>query len=314
VYFRKETEPYMSIAVRSAREGGAVTVADVNLKFIWDVVTRIRVGQKGKAYVVDSTGHLVADPDIGLVLRKTDMSHLEQVKAALHADADDNLAMLAKDLAGSSVLTAYAPIEPGRDAPRRDGPPPTPLGWKVFVEQPVSEVYKPLDATILRTVALIVAGLLFSALAAMWLARTMARPISILQEGAQRIGAGDLETQIQMKTGDELEQLADQFNHMTAQLRESYAGLERKVEERTAELKQALDFQQASGEILSSLSSSITDAQPVFDAIVRNTMRLVGSRLAVVQLLRGDKLELVALQGHEGFDRLYDDFPISRLH
>jgi HAMP domain-containing protein len=217
VYFRKETEPYMSIAVRSAREGGAVTVADVNLKFIWDVVTRIRVGQKGKAYVVDSTGHLVADPDIGLVLRKTDMAHLEQVKSALHPDADDNLAMLAHDLGGSLVLTAWAPIEPGRDAPRRDGSPPTPLGWKVFVEQPVTEVYKPLDATIIRTIALMVAGVLFSALAAMWLARAMARPINVLQEGAQRIAAGDLETQIQMKTGDELESLADQFNHMTAQ-------------------------------------------------------------------------------------------------
>ena len=297
VYFRKETEPYMQIAVRSAREGGAVTVADVNLKFIWDVVTRIRVGQKGKAYVVDSTGHLVADPDIGLVLRKTDMSQLEQVKAALHPDADDNLAMLAKDLAGNSVLTAYAPIEPGRDAPRKDGSPATPLGWKVFVEQPVSEVYKPLDATILRTVGLIVAGLLFSALAAMWLARTMARPISILQEGAQRIGAGDLDTQIQMKTGDELEQLADQFNAMTAQLRESYAGLERKVEERTAELRETLAQQTATSDILRVISNSHTDVQPVLQAIVDSAVRLFPPRSAGIYMRDGDKMVLGPMAG-----------------
>ncbi|HEV3010197.1 MAG TPA: cache domain-containing protein, partial [Burkholderiales bacterium] len=139
VYFRKETEPYMSIAVR-AGESGPVTVAEVNLKFMWDVITRIRIGQKGKAYVVEGTGHLIADPDLGLVLRKTDLAGLEQVKAAFAPGAGDSLAMLAKDFAGNSVLTAYAPIEPGRHKPPQSGPA-TPLGWKVFVEQPVSEVY-----------------------------------------------------------------------------------------------------------------------------------------------------------------------------
>src|SRR3989442_12118415 len=199
VYFRKETEPYMSIAVGSGGEAGAVTVAEVNLKFIWDVVTRIKVGQKGKAYVVDSTGHLVADPDIGLVLRKTDMAGLEQVKAALKPDSEDALAMLAKDLGGSSVLTAFAPIEPARDQPLQ-GARPTPLGWKVFVEQPVVEVYQALDATVIRTVALLVAGLLVSALAAMWLPRSTARTIIVLQEGAARIRAGDQGPQIQSNT------------------------------------------------------------------------------------------------------------------
>ena len=51
-----------------------MTVAEVNLKFIWDVVSRIKIGDKGKAYVVDGNGFLVADPDIGLVLRKTNLS------------------------------------------------------------------------------------------------------------------------------------------------------------------------------------------------------------------------------------------------
>jgi signal transduction histidine kinase len=294
VYFRKETEPYMSIAVRSGGEAGAVTVAEVNLKFIWDVITRIKVGQKGKAYVVDSSGHLVADPDIGLVLRKTDMAGLEQVKIALKPDSEDALAMLAKDLGGASVLTAYAPIEPARDM-QIQGTKPTPLGWKVFIEQPVTEVYQALDATVLRTVALLVAGLLFSVLAAVWLARSMARPISVLQEGAQRIGAGDLDTQIQMKTGDELESLANQFNRMTAQLRESYAGLERKVEQRTAELQETLEQQTATSEILKAISSSTTDTQPVFEAIVQSGLNLFPNAAVAVVLPDGDQVRLAAI-------------------
>ncbi|HEU4645795.1 MAG TPA: sensor histidine kinase [Burkholderiales bacterium] len=219
VTFRKETEPYLQIAVRA---GDAVTVADVNLKFIWDVITRIKVGDKGKAYVIDATGHLVADPDIGLVLRKTDLSPLAHVQAALAGGEDLEPAMLARDRAGNEVLTAYAPIAP--------------LGWQVFVEQPVTEVYVTLDASILRTALLLLAGFIISALAALALARRMVSPIRTLQEGAQRIGAGELEQKIDVRTGDELEALAGQFNDMTTELRRSYAELEQKVEERTAQL------------------------------------------------------------------------------
>jgi signal transduction histidine kinase len=219
VTFRKETEPYMTIAVRA---GSAVTAAEVNLKFLWDVITRIKVGDKGKAYVVDATGHLIADPDIGEVLRKTNLSGLAQVKAALSGVAWEEPAMRALDRAGAEVLTAFAPVES--------------LGWRVFVEQPVAEVYATLDASILRTALLLLGGFVISALAALALARRMVRPIRTLQEGAQKIGAGELEQKIDVRTGDELEALAGEFNRMTDELRRSYAELEQKVEERTAQL------------------------------------------------------------------------------
>lgn len=67
------------------RRSAGVTVAEVNLKFIWDVISRIKVGEEGHAYVVDSGGLLIAHPDIGLVLRKTDLSGLDQVDAARRA-------------------------------------------------------------------------------------------------------------------------------------------------------------------------------------------------------------------------------------
>jgi signal transduction histidine kinase len=66
----------------------------------------------------------------------------------------------------------------------------------------------------------------------------MVRPVRELQAGAERIARGDLDSQIRVHTGDELQDLADRFNTMTHELKESYAGLERKVEERTAELRE----------------------------------------------------------------------------
>jgi signal transduction histidine kinase len=300
VYFRKETEPYMTIAIRGAGDKGAVTVADVNLKFIWDVVSRIRIGDKGKAYVVDENGFLVADPDIGLVLRKSNLSDLPHVKAAASATPDaDDAAMLSTNLAGTPVLTSMAPIES--------------LKWRVFVEQPVAEVYAKLNASILRTALLLLAGLVLSALGALALARGMVRPIRTLEEGAQRIGAGDLDQRIDVRTGDELEALADQFNRMTGQLRESYAGLERKVEARTSELQNSLEQQTAIAEILRVISSSPTDVQPVLDAIAERAARFCDAAAASMYLIDGESLKHLASKGPSADPVSHvDTLPIDR--
>ena len=129
-----------------------------------------------------------------------------------------------EDIAGRKVLTAYAPVAP--------------LGWLVFVELPATEAYAPLYAALERLALVLLAALGFAVLAGMFLARRMVGPIQALRAGAERIGAGDLSQQIRIKTGDELEALANQFNDMAGRLQESYAGLEQKVEERTREVEE----------------------------------------------------------------------------
>ena len=98
------------------------------------------------------------------------------------------------------MLTAYARVKP--------------LGWLVFVELPVSEAYGPLYAAVQRLALVLLAALIFAVLAGMVLARRMVGPIQALRAGAARIGGGDLSQRIAIKTGDELEALADQFNDM----------------------------------------------------------------------------------------------------
>src|SRR6185503_15840144 len=178
------------------------------------------------------------------------------------------------------VLTSMAPIES--------------LKWNVFVEQPVSEVYAKLNASILRTALLLLAGLMLSALGALALARGMVRPIRTLDEGAQRIGTGDLDQRIVVRTGDELEALADQFNRMSGKLRESYAGLEQKVEARTRELASALEQQTAISAILRVISSSPTDVLPVLQAVAEHAARLCHSPYARVMVIDGQTLRVGA--------------------
>ena len=223
VYFRKETEPYMTISRPAGGAGGGVTVAEVNLKFVWEVVSRIQIGKAGLAYVVNSAGTLIAHPDISLVLQKTDLSRLAQVAALTRGEGAD--APMARDLKGEEVLTAHARI-------------PT-LNWTVFVELPLAEAFAPLYASILRIGLLLLAGLVLSMLASLYLARRMVEPIRAIRAGAARIGVGQLEQRIEVHTGDELEALSEQFNKMAVDLKESYSSLERKVEERTRDLEVA---------------------------------------------------------------------------
>jgi signal transduction histidine kinase len=224
VYFRRESEPYMTLALAGIPRDAGVSVAEVNLKLIWDVISEIKVGEHGQAYVVDDQGRLIAHPDIGLVVRNTDMTGLPQVKAARAAGAGvpAEPVQIGKDLRGRDVLTAYAPVAP--------------LGWLVFAELPVDEAFGQLFQALARSGALLLAGLCLAFLAALFLARRMVVPIQTIRAGAARIGSGDLRQRISIRTGDELEALAEQFNRMAEQLQDSYAGLERKVEERTHQL------------------------------------------------------------------------------
>jgi signal transduction histidine kinase len=227
VYFRKDTEPFITISIPEAPDRPGVTVVEVNLKFIWDVVSRIHIGQKGVAYVVDDKGFLVAHPDISLVLRKVNLSNLPQVESSASAanDLDWQAPENARNVDGVPVLSAFARVES--------------TGWRVFVEEPASEVFAPLYGAILRTVFLLLAGMAISVAASLVLARRMVNPVRALQRGAEQIGAGDLSSRIEVRTGDELEDLASRFNTMTAQLQESYKDLEKKVEDRTVELREA---------------------------------------------------------------------------
>jgi len=285
VYFRKETEPYMTVSIPEARDRPGATVVEVNLKFIWDVVSRMRVGTGGVAYVVDGKGFLVAHPDISLVLRKVDLSGLPQVKAALEAapDAEWRGIAGARDSAGEPVLAGFAPIEA--------------LGWRVLVEQPESAVFAPLYDSVLRTILLLLAGVAISVIASAFLVRRMVEPIRALQSGAERIGAGDLGSRIEVRTGDELEALAGRFNTMAEQLRESYAGLERKVEERTAELRESLEQQTATANVLKVISSSPTDVMPVFEAIVRSARTLGEAGAAFAFRFDGERIHYVTSDG-----------------
>ena len=216
------SEPFMTIAVAGNRKAAGVAVAEINLKFTWDVISAIRVGQTGYAFVLDQPGRMIAHPDISLVLRGTD----DQTAAAMRQlrnelIAADGRAVTTKNAVGETVVMAMAPI-PGVD-------------WNVFVEQPLSEAFAPIYLSLWRTGGLLLAGAVLAAAVAYWLAWRMTGPIRLLEEGAERIGTGQFDHRIAIATGDELERLAIRFNRMATEL-----AVSQERSERIARLKRFL--------------------------------------------------------------------------
>jgi len=225
VYFVRQSEPYMRMAVPIERVAGeviGVLMAEVNLTYIWEVMSRITVGQTGYAYVVSPQGDLIAHPDLSLVLQHQRLTHLRQVQAALAGVPSPSTQT---NLQGERVLTTWAAI---------------PLvGWAVLVERLAREAYAPLYRSLLRTAVLFLLGLGMAGLVRVLIHRRVVRPVEVLRQGAERIGAGALQYRIDVQTGDELQALADAFNQMAAHLQASYADLEDKVAARTRDLAMA---------------------------------------------------------------------------
>jgi signal transduction histidine kinase len=286
VYFVRGSEPYMTIAVPIERFAGdviGVLQAEVNLKYIGDVISNLSIGKAGYAYVIGRSGELIAHPDISLVLQRRNVSQLESTKAAFSGKArtDSGRALVTPNIQGKEVLSASALVAD--------------FGWAVIVDRPVEEAYEPVYASMYRSSTLLLLGLGLALLASFLLARRVIYPLRVLREGVERIGTGDLGYRLSLKTGNEIEVLADEFNKMTHQLQESYANLEHKVEDRTRELTESLEQQTATSQVLSVISSSPTDLQPVFETILANAVRLGSTDYGAIFKFDGELFHIAAV-------------------
>jgi adenylate cyclase len=222
VRYHHDSEPYMRIAVAGNLASAGIAIADINLKLIWDVIAAIKIGDTGHALVVDDSGRLVAHPDISRVLRggaeSGEFSRLRSVAgaAAVVTTGDDGKPVVALSVRAANV------------------------GWTVIAEQPVLEAFESIRAALWRSLALITIGAFLAFALAYWLAHRMSGPIRQLEDGVQRVGAGQFDHRITIASGDELEQLANRFNQMAQEL-----AVSREKSERIDRLKRFLPPQVA---------------------------------------------------------------------
>lgn len=253
-------EPYVVMSEPFANPTGTLRsspgalVVWMNLRHVWDITAQVQIGDSGYAYILDADGNLIAARDVARVIaRENPLSN----NAALRTLLGDVSAV--NEYAGlndETVLGAHAPIAS--------------TGWMVVVETPRREAYALLYRSLVFIAALLVVSILLAAGMARYLARRLLEPVALLREGVGLIAQEHLDHTIVIETGDEIEELANEFNTMTAGLRRARAEndawtreLEHRVEERTAQMveqKQQLAVLEERQRIARELHDSITQA------------------------------------------------------
>jgi methyl-accepting chemotaxis protein len=224
------SEPMMTIAVPVTDTFGdfkGTLMAEMNLKFMWDLVTELKIGKEGLAYVVDKKGNLIAFSDISRVLRGENLIYLKEVNKFVKDEEslEEGKAEISKGIQAFYVLATHVPL----------GIP----DWAVLVELPIREAYQTVIQGIGLSIGIIILGVILATLLGIYLSKRITKPIEQLTVTSQAIAGGNLALRAEVTSRDEVGQLAVSFNEMADHLSAYTTELERKVEERTKELEEA---------------------------------------------------------------------------
>ncbi len=191
--------------------------------------------------------------------------------------------------------------------------------WVMIKEQSWPEIMQPTLAYRQLLLVLLALGVVVPAMVTAYGVNHITNPIQKLIRASERVTTGDFNHRIEVRTGDEIETLADQFNLMSSELNESYASLEKKVDDRTQELA-------ALNAIAARVSSSLNLNEIMADALER-VMELTGMEYGVAYRIVGSQvgtatnrsevneahLRVMAFRGMPpGFADLGDKLPLSQ--
>jgi len=249
------SEPLVVVAVPVTDVFGdskGILMAEVNLKFMWDLVGGMKIGNNGLAYVVNKQGDLIAFGNISRVLKGENLAHLEEVNEFIKGNeaTHKSTADISKGIRGTYAVTAHAHL----------GVP----DWAVIVELPVLEAYEPIVMALKLSALTMVLSFTLAIVAGVYLAKRITKPIISLRDATIRIGQGDLDTKIDIKSKNEIGQLAYAFDQMTENLQTTTTSID-KLNQEIAERKKVEETLRQSREQYKTILRTTMDAFWIVD-------------------------------------------------
>ena len=261
-----EQDEFLAILVGAFGIGPSATNA------FYDDIVRLRLGEGSSTYLVDGDGRVIYHSDAEHINK--DFSTEAAVQQVLEGQID---AVRTQDLAGNEIVAGFAPV-PGSP-------------WGLVAEERWSSLTSGFESYRNFLVVLLILGVLVPAIVVGFGVRRITKPITDLIGGAQDVARGNFGRRIDVQTGDELEELAEQFNLMSDQLQESYANLERRMADRTRELATL-------NAIAGVVSRSLELDEILHDALVE-TQSMLDVESGVIYLMEPGA-EVLTLQVHRG--------------
>lgn len=220
VQISSASEPYLIMSV-PAPDGGAVA-ARLHMDVLWHEVAHLTFGRTGHAYVVNQEGLIIAHTDPEMALSNTSLESHPELAALLGANARSWSGAYV-NLTGVRVMGVTAPVSGTQ--------------WLVITEVSRSEALATTrTALLLFSAGVGLLSLLVMLVTGRFLERVILRPMETLQEGAERIGQGELGYRIKVAGQDEVARVAGAFNVMAGRLRERDAQLAIRTEALAAEI------------------------------------------------------------------------------
>ncbi len=225
-----DDEKIIAVAVPlSSREGqflgaivGLCRLNSSNINLLSDNIQALRNKESNNIYIIDGNGRVLFHSQEGHT--GEDFSGQE---AAATAIAQKTGAIRSKDLQGQEMITGFA------------APPNT--SWEVIAEENWDALLNTNRNYALPLLLLLALGLTIPILVVAIGAQHITEPITELTAAAKQVAAGNFGQTISVSTGDEIEELAEQFNIMSTQLQESYANLQQRLKKQTRAEKALLE-------------------------------------------------------------------------